>query len=206
MRPVYVNLVPAALRMHAARRRRLTRWTLAVASSAALAAVAVGFSLHKQAQAAALRNEQRGLSAQLSETRAKLTAAADEGRRLKAEVQRADALRAKRCWSGMTGLVAACMPQEVWLTSMATDPHMPSAGAPVPLRLAAANSNSSEPVTMSAPTLMQLHGYALDHERLYEFMAALKQTGVFRSVELLKAGAEPLRQATAIRFQLTCGW
>jgi Tfp pilus assembly protein PilN len=214
--PVGINLIPAPLRLHEARRRRTTRWGLTVLIAATLSALAIGATLNRQATAAELRAQQRALEANLHATRTRLSEATETCHRLNAEMQRADALRSKRCWSGLMGLFARCLPGEIWLTSLATEPPLPVQGSGFRVQGSPASplvggalpgGQAAEPVTLSAPTSLNLRGYALDHDALYAFISALKQSGAFSRVELLgKAGAEPIMRGTAVRFELTCGW
>jgi hypothetical protein len=41
---------------------------------------------------------------------------------------------------------------------------------------------------------------------LYDLMSRLKEAGVFTSVELVKAGMEPVFEGRAAKFVLACTW
>ncbi|HEY3242101.1 MAG TPA: PilN domain-containing protein [Phycisphaerae bacterium] len=206
---VAVNLVPKVLRMQEARRRRTARWTLTALIAALLAGGTTLVTLDRQASAAELRAQQRSLQVSLTAVRGRLSDATETCRRLKSEIQRADALRSKRCWSGMLALLSRAMPAETWLTSISTEPPLPSGAGPVRALLpsGATQPTTAQPITLSAPTSLILRGYALDHDALYAFISALKQSRVFSKVELVgKAGAEPMLKTTAVRFELSCTW
>lgn len=51
---------------------------------------------------------------------------------------------------------------------------------------------------------VRLSGYALDHERLKEFIEAARRVPDWRRVELVRASRETYAGGPAIAFQLEC--
>ncbi len=156
----------------------------------------------------------------LSVVRGQVATTAQAVADLDTELARANALRTKRSWAALLRLVGACLPEEVWLTSIATDPPQPRASGRIQVSRDRAgeagkggapgngpgNAADSGVVVLEAPTKLRLEGFALDHKALYDLISGLKGSGSFSEVKLLIAGMEPVLQGRAVRFVLTCAW
>ena len=214
---ISVNLIPSEVLIRHAVKRRTWRWAVACVLLAGAALVPVVIEARQQAQVERLKLKLMDTEGQVSGLRGQLSATAQTVLDLDAELARAHALRTKRSWSGLLALLSACLPQEVWLTSVATDPPQPKAsGAPSPRSRVktgdpGAGAQDSGPATrtvvvLEAPTKLRLDGFALNHERLYDLMSGLKESGSFSVVKLVSAGVEPVLQGRAVRFVLSCEW
>ena len=212
-----VNLIPSEVLVRHAVRRRIRRWGVACALLAGAAMVPVVIEARQQAQVERLKLELMDVEDKVGDLRGQLSTTAQTVLDLDAELARARALRTKRSWSGLLALLSTCQPQEVWLTSVATDPPQPKAsrverstfqdktGGAGP-RTAESGPETRAVVVLEAPTRLRLEGFALNHERLYDLMSALKESGSFSVVELVSAGMEPVLQGRAVRFVLSCEW
>ena len=130
---ISVNLIPSEVLIRHAVKRRIWRWAVACVLLAGAALVPVVIEARQQAQVERLKLKFMDMEGQVSGLRGQLSATAQTVLDLDAELARAHALRTKRSWSGLLALLSACLPQEVWLTSVATDPPQPKAsGAPSP--------------------------------------------------------------------------
>jgi Tfp pilus assembly protein PilN len=204
-----VNLIPA--RMHAARagKRRLRVWGVTVALTLAVNTLPFLVNSWNVAKAGELREEHQSLSQQVSQAQKEVGSTAAEAATLLGRIERARALKTKRSWSAMFTMIGACLPEEAWLTSIATDPSAPS-GAGRPRRLPGSGpdkeSDEMQTVRIDAPEKLKIVGHAADHAQLYAFMANLKATGVFASVDLVRSGEELVADRNAVAFELTCRW
>ena len=210
-----VNLIPSALLFGRARGRRLRIW----GGSAAVALVLVGIpcvlNQVRAAQAESLREELAVLSVEETSFRRQLREIDREAKHLASQTERARALRSKRAWSKLLTLLGACLPEEAWYTSIATDPVSPLAGrstrrvAPVtsvPGQPTAAGARETKTITIDAPRRLVLKGFALEYKHVYELIGHLKATEVFTEIELLQSGVETNRDVPAVRFELACDW
>ena len=98
------------------------------------------------------------------------------------------------------------VPEEVWLTSLATDASpislKPRKNHPAP------TTSEDQPavVVLDGASRLALTGYAVRHKQVYEFMARLKESAAFERVDLLKADKEQVLWSEAVRFELMCTW
>ena len=183
----------------------------AIVVMSVLSAVPLLYQLRQHARVVSLREQKEQQQAELASVRTELAELAQSLNDLGRRISRADALRTKRPWADLLGLIVDCMPQEVWLTSVGTDPL--ENAAPASRRTNQATKGdpkqqapADEIVVMAGPSRLDVTGYAVEHEHLYDFMARLKASGAFDSVELVKAGTEPVLHSRAVRFVLTCTW
>lgn len=202
---VSVNLLPVGIQAAKRRNRRVRLWLSAGIAVGVVAAVPLALDISKTATAASLAARLAPLEQRLEEVRGSLKTVAIEREVLTGQIARADALRGKRSWSALLTLLATRSPDSVWLTALRTPtlgPQQTSATS------AAATAKNAQPqsVTLGGPSGIHLEGYALDHEALYGFMSALKDTKVFQRVELTSAGKEPVLTGMAVRFVLECYW
>ena len=172
-------------------------------------ALPVGLDAINRVRARELRGKEQSVLAELQTTRAEVRTVAAEATRLRGQVDRATALRAKRAWSNMFLMLGTCMSDHVWLTYVGTDPVTPTGEqSAMPDRSAAAPTGEKDaPVVMiEAPRKLVLRGYAADHPELYAFMTQLKRTDVFTKVMLMRSAAEPVLDGQAVAFELVCEW
>lgn len=209
---IAVDLMPAAVRLRQTRKRRVRRWLAIAASSAVLGAVPVSLELVHRHQLDELEQRRMVLEQDMASTEQALQLAASTTRHYTEQIVQANALRTKRSWAGMLGMIGQAMPQRVWLSSVSTKP--PSPGAPgaaseqhrrnTPLQ---SNARPEHPhVVLQGPRDLEILGYAVDHADLYAFMTALKEWGSFLEVELTSSGNEPTLRGNAVRFTLDCRW
>lgn len=125
---VAVNLVPSELVVRAAVKRRGRQWAAAVITVAGLAAVPFVLENRQRTQLGRLGAKVTEVEDRLTAVRQKVATAAQAVLESDAELARAGALKTKRSWAGLLERLSACMPAEVWLTSVATDPPQPRAG------------------------------------------------------------------------------
>jgi Tfp pilus assembly protein PilN len=207
---VGVNLIPEPIQFAQARRRHVWRWGAAVAAAAVALAVPLGMDWYQRARADDLRAEHVELEGQLATIRAELRTLTTQFQQASIQLERANALRAKRAWSEMLAMIGRCMPAGCWLTSIATDPAIPAKTGDGPPRQTPRKADSAAPqsptVVIEAPRMLRLAGYAADAAEPYEFVARLKETGVFSNVVAGQSRSEPALNGTYFRFDLTCEW
>ncbi len=212
---VGVNLIPKTVQTMHTRQRHLKLWGVIILTSFGLLCIPLGMNWYQNARAKALRVENEDLQERLKATRTELRTRMTEASALLLQLQRAKALRSKRAWSGMIGLVGSCMPPGCWLTSLATDPETPTAmgrmavSAPVkrdPANRSDPKGADSVTLTIEAPRKMRLAGYATDAAEPHVFVANLKHTEVFSRVALERSQREPVLDGYYFRFELICEW
>jgi len=202
---VSVNLLPIAIVESRRRRARVRMWVSIGAFVAALAAIPLTVDLTKTATASSLESRLKPLQSRLDRVRRELKETTSVCEELTTQLARADELRSKRPWADLLKLIRARTPDAVWLTALTTRAAPPR--RPVETPAAAPNvTKPAEAVTLAGPNGIHLEGYALDHEWLYEFMSALKESGAFQQVELSSATKEPVLTGMAVRFALDCNW
>jgi hypothetical protein len=220
-----VNLIPESVLVAQTQRRHAKSWTLLVLAAAGLTAVPLMLDWSRRTHAAELRDESDRLRQELGSTRLQLRTTSAEATTVFLEVERANALRSKRAWSGMFALIASCMPADCWLASVATDPDAPAGGAP-PRPVVAVIPNPGinagapkeggkrEIVAIEAPRRLRMIGYAENDTQPLAFVTNLKESHVFRSVLLERAVRTPDVAAgpsgpsggTVYQFEVVCEW
>jgi Tfp pilus assembly protein PilN len=203
---VSVNLLPAEIAQKQATTRRARGWTLLVLGAVGAASVPVALNLTQQAQASGLARHCQTVQDSRTALQKELIGTVRECDVLDRRLARSETLRAKRPWAALIGFITACLPDEVWLTSLSTSAASRSPGPRRSAFAGQAGETGNGPIVLEAPTSLKLSGYAVDHAHLYTFMAQLKQHDVFAEVELLGAGVEPAAAGRAVRFELQCGW
>ncbi len=206
---VGINLIPEPVQLAQLRRWRLKWWATAILVSLMVLALPLGLDWLKQAEAARLHLEDEHLRVQLAGIRSQLrsvSAGADEAF---LQLERADALRSKRCWSGMLAMIGRRMPSGCWLTSITTDPATPQGAAPPQRRAKSRPSTPEEPpavVVIDAPRKLNISGYATTAGEPHTFVTRLKDMGIFTNVELQRVAREPVLDDSYFRFELYCEW
>ena len=209
-----VNLIPAQQRQVRRHQSHLVWWGVAIGLVAVVGAISVTVGLAKATQVARLKLESRRDQASLEEQHREMLALTLQSSELRGQIERASALRAKRSWSALIAMIGRVAPREVWLTSLATDPTKPGAGALSGRLLgqrAARRENAPSRMVIEAPRRLVLAGYAQNQEALYELMGELKNTGVFVDVALRSSAQEKMMGGRKLdfdlyRFELTCEW
>lgn len=201
-----VNLIPPGVLAARKRGRRIRQWVVVTAIVAAVSAVPILLEWRQQARLVALQERKQQADARLGAVRAELAELTHSLTELNDRIERADRLRTKRPWAALLSLIVRQMPEEVWLTSLGTGGPQEAAGAKPGLSGTVAASEQGEVVVMEGARKIDLAGFAVDHEHLYNFMTRLKESRAFGQVELVKAGKEPLLRSRAVRFELTCRW
>jgi Tfp pilus assembly protein PilN len=213
---VRINLIPRSIQIAQAYRRRVKQWAVAMAVAVVTCAVPAVGHWRQHGHIDELRLSSDRLQADLAAARAELRAVSSQANDLVLRSERAKALRGKRSWSSMLALIANCLPPECWLTSLATDPPVPSAAPPVrkapaaPLAAvapgAAAQAEPPPVVTIDAPRKMRIHGHSGDATQPLAFVARLKESHVFRDVSLERAHRAGEDPAAPFKFEVLCEW
>ena len=201
-----VNLIPPAILEAHRRARRIRLWIVAVALTAGAAALPVLWQVRQHARVAELTTLKQARAAETASVRAELSAAAQALADLNDRIERADALRTKRSWAGLLSLLAQCLPEEVWLTSVATDAPPPAAAGRRTSPTPSGKQDQPKVVVLDGAERATLAGYAVGHEQLYDFMARLKAAQAFDRIDLVKADKEEVLWSRAVRFELVCTW
>ncbi|NOS99477.1 MAG: hypothetical protein HOP29_02495 [Phycisphaerales bacterium] len=206
-----VNLMPAARVLARRRRRRIRLWAMVVATACVLGAVPMTLELSRHRQVQALGAERDRTTAEIEKVRGNLNQLGIDARQLESEIARAEALRTKRPWARLIGLIASSMPDEVWLTAIATDPPTARRGTEDKRtkddRPAAPDKPAEATVViLEAPQVVTIDGYAIEQQHIWEFVARLSGAGALGSVRLQKSIVEPVLESTAVHFQIVCDW
>jgi len=205
---ITVNLIPKRVQDAQVRRRHIKGWTLINLVAGVSLAVPVCIDRVQQAKAQELQSQRTLLTRDLAAMRKQLAVVERQAENAFLQLQRADALRSKRAWSGMLALIGSAMPPQCWLTRMATDPDTPSRG---PSRSAsvvkhASVGKASPQVMVEAPRKLKLVGRATDASDPLAFVTNLKETGVFHRVSLEGASREQGGRESHYRFEIVCEW
>lgn len=121
-----------------------------------------------------------------------------------AEIERAKAFRAKRCWRGLLHQIASSMPTDLWLTSVATDPPAPAGQAG--RRTATRTDGNPASIEIDAARRLVIAGWATTNQLPWEFMAGLNKTGLFKDVEMHELGTDKTNDRELVRFQISVTW
>lgn len=221
---VFVNLIPEAIVAQQWRKRRVARWT--AASLVAIGALLIPLTLEgwQTARAEQLRAGRRALERDRTLLSAELTGLAAESQSVYLQIERANALRSKRSWSGMLALIAGTMPEGCWLTAIETVPAVPASGAHNTPPATARSVTAAPPtartagdpiggqaaaetvVTIDAPRQLRIAGYATDASEPLTLVTKLNATGVFSRVGLERSLRESVEDGSFFRFDILCEW
>jgi len=204
-----LNLVPKAILDRHARRRRLGTWGAALVLSLSVLAIPVTLNWTRQVRAQHLRREQAELSDARSHVLAEWATMRGEVTETEAQVMRAEALRSKRAWSSLLGLVAASVPEKAWLTAVATNPAQPVSAATKRTsrsRTGGESDEATQNITVQAPRALELQGFAPTATDPIQFVQSLKQRGVFQDVRLTRSSLTELDGEAYFRFDIVCEW
>lgn len=205
---ISINLIPRDVRRRQTQRRRLWRWASVAMVGFLLLGASAGFDFARRGAADKLRANDADLQIEVTRARADLQMITAELMSVRNNLEHATALRTKRAWSGMIALIAGSMPENCWLTSIATDPERPLAGKPGRRKPAKKKNSGKEPevVIIDAPRRLKIVGYAQKASEPNEFVERLNHTGVFHLVELKQSQREPILDGSYYRFKLYCEW
>lgn len=204
-----INLIPLTRQIARTRRRHMKVWAVAATVAAAILAVPMVHQGMQRAEAAHLRTRYDQQLAHIQALRSQVRAASRQATDARIRLERAANLRAKRNWSGMVALIAKCLPDGCWLTSLRTDPAAPGAPAASGRRVPLGNDKdgkASKTVTIEAPRKLRIAGYAAAAAEPHAFVAELKKAGVFARVELEHVMREAVHDGSYFRFELVCEW
>jgi Tfp pilus assembly protein PilN len=204
---VSINLLPPSLLRKRSVRRRVRAWSGVLACALSAGAIPVIAHQSVRAQENSLLARRESIDGHRSSLQRELAQGIRSIQSLQTQLARADALRSKRSWSTLFGMISACMPEGTWLTLLATDSPGPSPSRPAAkVGKAAESDNDDAMVRMEGATALTLQGFAVDHGDLYAFMSRLKATNLFDDVTLIRSGLEPVLDGQAVRFELRCTW
>lgn len=205
---ISINLIPRNVRLAQALHRRLWRWASLAVVGLLLLGASAGFDFARRGTADELRATNADLQVQVTRAQSNLRTITAELMSARNQLEHATALRTKRAWSGMIALIAGSMPENCWLTSIATDPDKPVLIRRKSRKAASKKAGEKEPemVVIDAPRRLKIMGYAKRASEPNEFVDRLNRTGVFRLVELEQSQREPILDGSYYRFQLFCEW
>lgn len=204
---VRLNLLPHELQQAQARNRHIQVWSAVIVPVAAVLCALLIVDGVRRVQADDVRDRNDDLQEELEIRRSEVRSLTESVAEVSLHLQRSDALRAKRNWSGMLALIGKCMPQSCWLTSLATDPEVAPAGAAISISSKAGSAGQvAGAVTIEAPRRLKIAGFALDAAEPHLFVANLKQTEVFKVVRLEQSLLQQEFDPPRFRFELVCEW
>lgn len=202
-----INLIPAPVRRRQAQRRRLRTWSIAITVAAGTLMIPIGLDWSRRATAKQLRADTAALEANHTSALAEWDTIHREVEETQAHLERADALRSKRAWSAMVTLIAAHVPRDAWLTTIATDPAQPTVMPAAPGAASAEpTAKSPETLTIDAPTTIKIEGYAPGAAEPFSLVRSLQATNVFKKVYLLRSSLETTEDGAYFHFNLVCEW
>jgi Tfp pilus assembly protein PilN len=211
---IAVNLIPWPIQHSQARRRRSRAWAIATLGAVLVMCVPLLLNWLEGARVAAMSDETQVVQDELASMRESLRNLAAQVHETSLHLERAKALHAKRGWSALLAAISRCLPEDCWLTSVATDPTAPiSNGRSRPN----GNSGAAPPqpggegptpgvVLIEGPRKLKLAGFAGDPGDPLAFVTNLKETGLFREVNLEGFRREPALGELVFRFDLVCEW
>jgi len=204
------NFIPSSVLAARAKRRHLQTWSTAIGGAICALMLPLILDWTNRARAAEMEAVSENLASELRQRHTEHREATSQAALLQGQIERAKALRSKRAWSAMLGLVGSCLPDSAWLTLIATDPPTPVGGGPSGRTLgrgkAGGESTNKQTVTIDAPRRLRIRGYAENHEEIYEFMRFLKDADAFNDVTLIRSGIEHPGKQPAVGFEVICEW
>ncbi len=220
MKTIGINLVPQNVQVVHIRARLLRFWI----SMSCVGLLALGgaliFNWFQTSKAGSLQDRLNLTENELTKLRSDVRLLASEASQIQQQLERADALRSKRAWSGLLAMIAEKLPADCHLQNISTDPGKPPAesilhGSAKPANAAPALLPNGQPapppppprtVTIDAPRKLRMTGFANDPAQPVAFVSALKESGAFTHVNLERAQWEPAALNSGFRFELVCEW
>ena len=209
-----INFIPARIQFAQARKEHLRAWAIGIAVVLLLDAVPVVMHWSAHHEAATRREQAAKLEDQLQDLRKDVQTTTTAAHEASLQLERANALRAKRSWSAMLGLVARSMPASCWLNTLATDPDAPSASASAqpssPAPNAGPNAIAVKPlarkvVAVEAPRKLRLIGYAINATDPLTFVTRLREQKAFDRIALERTMRGP-GPDDPFQFEIVCEW
>lgn len=215
---VGINLIPPAMALERHRKRCARLWAkvIVVGVLAVLASLSLDWQL--QRVGAEVRASYDECNRQVESVRAAVRNLSTDTTKTTLLLERANALRAKRAWSGLIGLIVEKMPPGCRLKSVATDPPKSEGEQIIPAQMAkiratagkesagTATIDANKTITVDAPRKLKLSGFADDPGLPLAFVAQLKGAGIFKDVTLARAQWQPSGNSPGLHFELVCEW
>ncbi|MHC5108627.1 MAG: PilN domain-containing protein [Planctomycetota bacterium] len=207
---IAINLIPKPLQQQRVRRLRTIRWLISCIISLSALGIVAGMDWLDRAAADDLLAKNDELHNTLLATRATLTDLATSSEKLGLQIERAEALHAKRAWSGMISMIAAHMPADMWLTSVATVPNAPMMVSSRNPRRAATKPGDGEAepeaITIEAPRKLSIQGFTTRAADAMALVTGLKKESIFDSVVLIQSERTKTHGKYYFRFEISCEW
>jgi Tfp pilus assembly protein PilN len=186
------NLIPVYRLAARARRRRLRRWTIAIA---VYATVVLGVYSGCRVF---WGGDQTALAADLERTADRMTQTSRAVRTLQKELEmQGQALRANEAignqpdWSLLLATLPVKLGDDMVLRRCEVKPAGAETGAALPSEL-------------SESYVLRIAGYGRGMTSVLAFVQGLEALGLFDQVRLTRTGSEPFLSGTAISFQVEC--
>lgn len=205
---VKVNLLPESYRRA---RRRHVRYRAGVAVGVVVIAVELGFGVALYVRTARTREllaDAKRAQEAAEAVENTLAGPQQEAAQLAAQVRLASELRRSHRWSRLFGVLAKALPENVVLSSLATEPPRWTRGRAMPVRSETAVQGEKPVETQVQPVIegLAISGYAVEHGHLAEFVAALQASGAFSAIDVSSAKRDKYLSQEAILFELRCRW
>ncbi|MCO6436327.1 MAG: PilN domain-containing protein [Phycisphaerae bacterium] len=204
-----VNFIPDDVVLRQLRRVHLRRLAVMGGIAVALVLAAAAFDTWDKARIGALKSQVVEAESLVGALRVEVQKLAGQAGDLQLRIDRADALRSKREWSGVLALLSQTMPSGCWLTSVATVPPRPGRNQNAAVSAPAADEKQGAvrtSITIDAPRKLTLGGYAAEVAEPSVFVSRLKESGAFRDVSLVGTHRETLAEGPFFRFEVVCEW
>lgn len=212
-----VNLIPAEYLLGRRKQRRVRMWLIAGGMAWIFATIPVVREFSAEFQLSTQRAAAATISEQVHTARSRRGESATRLTLLHQEIARAQKLRYKRLWTAMISVIAEAVPNRVWLTKLATDPHKPAvaSGATSVLShrrssdasdVAASSGGYEKLIGKSGPRRLILEGQALGLEDIYGFVDALNELNVFANASIRSVRGDQNQGIKVTRFTLECEW
>jgi len=203
---VKVDLLPAPYRQ-ARRHHRRFRVGVTVGAILLVGELCTGLVLHNRA------HETRGFQAQARSARSciasvkqQLVGPTRQAALINQQITLATRLRTTHRWSRLLAALAQSTPEKVVLTAVSTNPPKWAPGLGETPKTGPGNKNGKDVRAKPLIEGISIQGYAVDHNDLSKFMAAVLATDAFAAVDLKRAQRERFLEQDAIKFELQCHW
>ena len=211
---IAVNLIPASVQVAQARRRHGRVWATAVVACLFIMCVPLVLNWMESARVEAMSDQTTVVQNELAVARAALRSLTAQVQEATLHRERARALHAKRSWSALLAIISESLPEKCWLGSLATEPAAPSPGGRGPRNTPTVAGKTppgaitSEPATVliEGPRALRISGFAGDPSEPLAFITNLKETGLFRVVNLEGFRRESGFSDLFFRFDVLCEW
>ena len=203
---VNVNLLPESYR-RARRHDRRFRRGLTISVILLFAELCTGLVLHARAEdTRELYAEADNARAAIASVRERLVEPTRQASLIDQQVILATRLRTTHRWSKLLGMLAGSTPERVVLCAVSTEP---AKWSPALASLPDRRSNKRTAERIPVKPLIEgitVRGYAVDHDDLSKFMAAMSGSRAFASIDLKQARRERFMEEDAIAFEIECQW